>query len=109
MEEIWKDYDDKYKVSSTGRIINKNTGYEIKPWIISSGYKQVTVTEGNILVHRLVAKLFIPNNNTKLNVVNHIDNNKLNNNVDNLEWVDYKGNSAHANKQGRLNTHSARE
>lgn len=109
MEEIWKDYNDKYKVSNTGRVINKITNCELKPWIINSGYKQVSITEGNILVHRLVAKLFIPNNNTKLNVVNHIDNNKLNNNVDNLEWVDYKGNTAHAISQGRLNTHSARE
>ena len=109
MKEIWKDYDDKYKVSNTGRVINKITNYELKPWIINSGYKQVSVTEGSVLVHRLVAKLFIPSNNTKLNVVNHIDNDKLNNNVDNLEWVDYKGNSLHAIKQGRLNTHTARE
>lgn len=109
MKEVWKDYDDKYKVSNTGRVINKITKHELKPWIINSGYKQVTVTEGNILVHRLVAKLFIPNNNPNLNVVNRIDNNRLNNHVNNLEWVDYRGNTLHSAKQGRQNTYSAKE
>lgn len=63
MKEEWKEIEDNnnYLVSNTGRIYNKKTGYELKPWIINSGYKQVTITTGNELVHRIVAKTFIPN------------------------------------------------
>ena len=108
MEEVWKDLDDKYKVSSYGRIWNKYKDCELHSWIINSGYKQVSIHGETKLVHRVVAETFIKSTPYK-NIVNHIDNNRLNNHIDNLEWVDYKGNSAHASKQGRLNTHSARE
>lgn len=50
-------------------------------------------------VHKLVAESFIPNKEEKL-VVNHIDGNKLNNNVLNLEWATHKENTAHAIKNG---------
>ena len=115
MEEIWKTIEefDKYEVSNTGKVRNKETGKELKPWVINSGYYSVPLYKngkGNKkTVHRIVAKTFIPNNDKSKNIVNHIDNNKLNNHIDNLEWVDYKGNTAHATKQGRLDTHSARE
>uniref|UniRef100_A0AAU6MX54 HNH endonuclease n=1 Tax=Staphylococcus phage 184DA TaxID=3110532 RepID=A0AAU6MX54_9CAUD len=111
MKEIWKvlKENENYEVSSTGKIWNKRKNCLSNTWVINSGYRQVTIGKGNRLVHRLVAETFIPNNDPTLNIVNHIDNNKLNNHVDNLEWVDYKGNSAHASNQGRLNTHSARE
>lgn len=110
MKEEWKEIKDNknYLVSNTGKIYNKENGYELKPWIINSGYKQLTVSTGNGLVHRIVAKTFIPNEDISKDIVNHIDNDKLNNHVDNLEWVDYKGNTAHAGKQGRLDTHTAR-
>lgn len=110
MEELWKEIKDNedYLVSNTGKIYNKETDYELKPWIINSGYKQVTISTGNRLVHRVVAETFIPNNDVAKAIVNHIDNDKLNNHVDNLEWVDQKGNIAHAIKQERLDTHTAR-
>ena len=52
-------------------------------------------------IHRLVAETFIPNPDN-LPVVNHIDGNKLNNNVDNLEWCTYAHNTRHAVLNGLL-------
>ena len=52
-------------------------------------------------MHRLVATAFLPKKDG-LDIVNHLDNNTLNNNVYNLEWTDYKGNMQHATKQGRM-------
>lgn len=59
--------------------------------------------EGRVhrLVHRLVAEAFCVKP-SGCDVVNHIDNNPQNNHADNLEWMTPAGNSAHANKQGRL-------
>ncbi|WNM50655.1 HNH endonuclease [Staphylococcus phage Alsa_2] len=116
MKEIWKvlKENNNYEVSNTGKVRNKETKQELKPWILNSGYYSITLYGNNYYkrhrtVHRLVAETFIENNDSHKNIINHIDNNKLNNHVDNLEWVDYKGNTLHANRQGRLNTHSARE
>ena len=52
------------------------------------------------LAHRLVAIAFIPNTNPKKNQINHIDGNKLNNCVDNLEWVSQEENQQHAIQLG---------
>lgn len=115
MEEIWKvlKENENYEVSNTGKVRNTKTKEELKPWIINSGYYSIALYGNNHdrrtrTVHRLVAETFIENNNNHKSIVNHIDNNRLNNHVDNLEWVDYKGNSAHAVRQGRLDTHTAR-
>lgn len=68
---------------------------EMKPGLISSGYYQVNLYKNSkvkrFLVHRLVALHFICNPRL-LNVVNHIDNNKLNNKASNLEWCTQKEN-----------------
>lgn len=116
MEEIWKKVVgfENYEVSNKGKVRNKETGNVLNPWIINSGYLSLIIINNkgkpkHKTIHRLVAENFISNTDTSKNIVNHIDNNKLNNCVENLEWVSYKGNSAHANKQGRLNTYSARE
>ena len=61
----------------------------------------LNTTRKRFYVHRLVAKCFIDNTLNKP-CVNHIDGNKLNNNVNNLEWVTYKENTQHAIKTGLL-------
>lgn len=117
--EIWKDicgYEGLYQVSNFGRIksvdrIIKNTGtksgeYHVKEKIkkISEyksrgGYCGVTLYRNNngksYRVHRLVAQAFIPNPENKPEI-NHIDGNKKNNCVDNLEWVTGEENTLHA-------------
>jgi hypothetical protein len=108
MEEIWKDiigYEGYYQVSNLGRVkrlkgspmtledrvlVNKTkkTGYKFVCLSVCGGFKYKHV-------HRLVAQAFIPNPNNKL-FVNHIDCDKSNNHVENLEWVTAKENSKHA-------------
>lgn len=120
--EIWKDvrgYEDLYQVSNLGnlksldRIINltgKNQfksftaqklikGQKIKKCINKYNYFQVVLYKNgekeNKLIHQLVAQAFIPNPDNKP-TVNHIDGNKLNNCVDNLEWATNKEQTQHA-------------
>lgn len=82
-------YEGLYEVSNEGNIRNKNTGRILKPNKIHKGYLQVILCKDGerkpALVHRLVAQAFIPNPN-HYPQVNHIDENKSNNNVENLEW-----------------------
>lgn len=92
-KEVWKDipgYEGKYKVSNLGNIIDLDfAGYGVavvkKKSINTAGY-EVTRIGGKIkLVHRLVAEAFITNPNNYPQV-NHIDEDRLNNRADNLEW-----------------------
>ena len=111
MEEIWKDvknYGGLYQVSNLGRIksLPRNTNNKYKNGVIKqnvirgkSYYYVNLYNKGTKLftVHKLVAETFIPNPNN-LPCINHIDGNKLNNRVDNLEWCSYSGNEIHAYK-----------
>jgi len=94
MLEEWRPiagYEGLYEVSNMGRV-RSITRYKkvIKPTITNSGYYQYQLWHNGTyrtgLAHRLVAKAFVPNPDNKP-VVNHIDENKLNNFVSNLEWV----------------------
>lgn len=96
MEEIWKDiegYEGMFRVSSYGKIYSiprPSTKGGIRKINIDKGYMYVNLRKdgkkgSNKFIHRLVAKHFIPNPENKTQV-NHIDGNKLNNMVDNLEW-----------------------
>lgn len=117
MEEIWKaipNYEGYYEVSNTGkvrsvtRIITFVDGRkEIYQGSMKSlnldkyGYYYVILSKDNqqktFKVHRLVALAFIPNPKN-LPVVNHKDENSLNNNVDNLEWCTIEYNNTYGTK-----------
>lgn len=109
MQEIYKDivgYEGLYQVSNLGNVksFHRNKdGTIIKLKTNKYGYNNINLCKkGNkkfILVHRLVATLFIQN---KLNkpCVNHINGIKNDNRVQNLEWCTYSENSIHANRLG---------
>ncbi|CAM0027703.1 HNH endonuclease [Vibrio phage D529] len=80
-----------YAVSRCGRIYSWKSKRWLKQSTQSKGYNQVCLSVNNKqsmkLVHRLVAEAFIPNP-LGLKEINHLDENKSNNNLDNLEWCD---------------------
>ena len=89
-KEIWKDiqgFEGQYKASNTGKIRSTITGKILNSSNLRSGYESVGLGSKSYKIHRLVAKAFIKNDDETKNVVNHIDGNKLNNHVDNLEWT----------------------
>ena len=96
MKEIWKQsIVENYEISNLGRIRNTKTGNIIKPDKEEKGYCRLSIKvngrKKHYPVHRLVAIAFIPNLLNKTQV-DHIDNNKSNNRVDNLQWVTNKEN-----------------
>ena len=89
---------EEYQCDTNGIVYGKN-GKPLKPNINSHGYKYVVFCVNRKLktmtVHRIIAYTFVPNPNN-LPVINHLDGNKLNNNVNNLEWTTIQGNTIHA-------------
>ena len=88
-----------YEITKEGIIINKISNHIIKPQKNSKGYLRVILGKKKYFIHRLVAGKYIPNPNN-FPQVNHIDGNKLNNNVNNLEWCTNYQNRQHALKNG---------
>lgn len=68
------------------------------------GYLTVYLTKNDVIktcvVHRLVALAFIPNPNPENNTINHIDGNKTNNRIENLEWLSLSDNVKHQWRTG---------
>ena len=120
--EIWKDikgYEGEYQVSNKGNVrsldrickridrYGNETEYKYKGKILSkndngNGYLTVKIKRNGkrFYVHRLVAEAFLENKEN-LKEVNHKDNNRSNNVIDNLEWVSRQQNIEHCLKQGR--------
>ena len=120
MQEEWRDvigFEGFYQVSNYGGIRSVNhfsrnntnggkrmvPGKVIKPYRAGAGYAYVTLSKNEkrhkVAVHRIVAETFIPNYDN-LDEVNHIDGDKANNSVENLEWVSHKDNIIHMVKNG---------
>jgi len=98
---MWKDieFNTNYEISDTGIVRRKNNKNVLKG-CITSGYRSVKLTfsdghQQRFYVHRLVALMFISNNDKNKTFVNHKDGDKQNNNVDNLEWVTPRENNLH--------------
>lgn len=126
MEEIWKDvigYEGFYQVSNQGRVkrlpyqttgrtrgckkeyIKKFPERIMKATICANGYYRVSLSKNGKLIyqhiHRLVAEAFIPNPNN-YPCVNHKDEVKTNNNVNNLEWCSYRYNNCYGTVKSRF-------
>ena len=86
---------DDYEITRDGKVINKQTGHTLAPQPNGKGYLRVSIGKKLMFIHRLVAEKYIPNPENKPQV-NHKDGNKLNNCVDNLEWVTNQENRNHA-------------
>lgn len=120
MEEIWKDikdYEGIYQISNLGRLrsldrmlsikrygkfyYKKRKGKMMCPSLNTNKYYHVKLMNGDnkkiYSLHRLVALHFLPNPNN-YEIVNHIDSNKQNNKLDNLEWCTKNDNRLHARK-----------
>ena len=97
-------YEGLYLIDIYGNVWNSN-GYELHKTLSTTGYYVVSLSrngkEKKCRIHRLVAETFIPNPENK-SQVNHIDGNKLNNHISNLEWATPKENVRHAVDNGLL-------
>ena len=107
INEIFKDvkgYEGYYEISNLGRV--RSSSYKgkriLKPAITKNGYLNVIFCinqkKEHKLVHRLVAEAFIPNINN-YSTVNHKDEDKLNNYVENLEWLSVEDNNRYSNSK----------
>jgi hypothetical protein len=90
-----------YEASRSGKIRNARTGYVFRGSVDDDGYIRVRLGSNYSLAHRVVAAAFIPNPENKPEI-NHIDADKKNNSVENLEWVTRQENAAHAAKMGLM-------
>ena len=93
-----KDFEGLYSISKNGDIFSNYKNIYLKQYIDGKGYKFVRLKKNgryyNKKVHRLIADAFIPNEHNKPQV-NHIDGDKTNNNISNLEWCTASENQIH--------------
>ena len=110
MTEIWRDiegYEGLYQISNKGHVKSLYNGSEriLRPGIESSGYYNIILCNDSVRktfrLHRLVAEAFIPNPYNKPQV-NHKDENKKNNCVENLEWITCMDNCNYGTRNERI-------
>ena len=106
--EIWISspvYGEQYEINNRGSVRSKLTGKQLKPQLDKKGYMRVRLSANNTKttakIHRPVAIAFLPNPNNHPQV-NHIDGNKENNSISNLEWVTNYQNMQHAIKNNLI-------
>ena len=106
-EELWREWprDPRILVSNMGYVVSCKRGepYPLKVCYNNSGYQMVNVSRPPQYVHRLVAETWIPNPNHH-EQVNHINGDKTDNRVENLEWVTHSENMRHAYRTGLKKT-----
>ena len=94
-----------YEVSNLGRVRNMKSGRILKPSLTKNGYLEHLLYKNNkqrhLLLHRIIATAFIDNPDEKPQV-NHIDENKLNNDLSNLEWCTVRENLTHGTRTKRV-------
>ena len=93
-----------YEVSNLGKVRNIKSGRIIKPSLNKNGYLRIWLCENNkkkyLYLHRIIATAFIDNSEEKP-CVNHIDENKTNNDLSNLEWCTERENAIHGTRTKR--------
>ena len=104
----WKRYkNSNYFISKTGKVYNEKTEILLKESVNQAGYVRYTLRIDNKnyskLAHSLVIESWLNITLTTSDLVNHIDGNKTNNRVDNLEWCTDSENMIHAFKNGLVN------
>lgn len=96
---------DNYEVSNLGKVRNMKSGRILKPRLTKNGYLEHLLYKNNkqrhLLLHRIIATTFIDNPEGKPQV-NHIDENKLNNDLSNLEWCTIRENAVHGTRIKRI-------
>ena len=106
MKDI-KGYEGLYAITSCGKVWSYRSKKFLKPWKQKKGYLEVSLykdgTQKNYNIHRLVAEAYLPNPNN-LPQVNHKDENKTHNYINNLEWYD----STYNNNYGTRNERAGR-
>jgi hypothetical protein len=107
--EIWKkiDFCQNYEISNLGRVKNSKTNRILKLCLNNGQYLvcNLVVKKGisrTFYVHRIVATHFLKKVGENLNV-NHLDGNRENNKVENLEWLTQKENVHHGFRYGKIN------
>ena len=100
-------FESKYMVTNDGRVFSTYLTDFLKPFYSKGGYVRVKLNYGDrskkFMIHRLVAMAFINNPDNK-SCVDHIDRNRSNNNVENLQWVTSKENAELAVERGSKDT-----